>query len=445
MTASDHKPVAAAPIAASPPKPALWSDEGFGYRAYVSAMIAMIYLFASTDRNIMSILLVPIQKEYGANDTTMGWITGAAFTFVYAVAGFPLARLADRGNRRNLIAASVVVWSAFTAACGIATTLITLLLARIGVAAGEAGSQPGAMSMIGDLFPRHRRGIAMSFTQVGSALGSGVGAFVAGATADRYGWRAAFLVMGIPGVLFGVLLFLTMREPKRGVYETLSTRPPATSWESIRYIFSVPTVVRLVAAKIVLNLAVGGILAWMPAFFMRVHHLSATEMSAGFGLSLAAGSITATLTAGLATDHLSKRGERWRIYYCCASLLCGIPFGLLTILAPTPQLSFFGFFMSMVCCGGIQAAVSVAGLAVVRSDVRGLMTVVTGFCVMVVGAGLGPVLFGALSDLFKEAYGHEAIRYSLLAVPVFWFAASCLFFFAAQTTDRDAAASLEAH
>jgi MFS family permease len=411
---------------------------------YVTFVMALVFMLAATDRNIMSILLVPIQNELRASDMAMGALTGAAFSIVYATAALPLARFADRGNRRNLIAAAVVVWSIMTSACGLATSYLTLLLARVGVAVGEAAHQPAIMSMIGDLYPRSRRGIAVACITIGTAVGIGIGAYLAGLLSDLHGWRTAFLVMGVPGVAVGLLMVLTVREPKRGAFEGgAGAKPdPRSSWDALRYLFSVPTVPRLLTAKLVQQISVQGFLVWSPAFFMRVHGLTTTQMSAGFGLAVASSAILSSIIAGLVSDRLSKGGERWRAYYCAAVLAGGVPFAILTLIAPTPTLAFGALFLMSLITGGSTSASITAGLGVVRPEMRGFMTAIMAFCIAVIGGGVGPVLFGALTDALKGSLGDEAIRYTLFLVPALSGLAAILFYFAGRTTDRDAAIAL---
>lgn len=429
-----------------PMEPSAARPSTTAYSVYVTFVMALVFMLAATDRNIMSILLVPIQDELKVSDTAMGALTGAAFSIVYATAALPLARFADRGNRRNLIAGAVAVWSLMTSACGLATSFFTLLLARVGVAVGEAAHGPAIMSMVGDLYPRSRRGIAIGCITIGSAVGIGLGAYVAGLLNDLHGWRTAFLAMGLPGVAVGLLMLMTVKEPKRGAYEggAGATPDPRSSWDALRYLFSVPTIPRLLAAKLVLQIAFGGFLVWSPAFFMRVHGLTTTEMSAGFGLVVATSAILSAIIAGLVSDRLSKRGERWRAYYCAIVLAGGVPFAILTMLAPTPTLAFAALFVMSLITGGATSASITAGLGVVRPEMRGFMTAVMSFVIAVIGGGLGPVLFGALTDGLKGAYGDEAIRYTLLTVPALWAVSAALFYHSGRTTDRDAAAALVA-
>jgi len=417
------------------------SSYSAAYTGYITFILALVFMLAATDRNIMSILLVPMQDELKVSDTAMGALTGAAFALVYATAALPLARLADRGNRRNLIAVAVGFWSAMTAVCGLATSYMTLLVARMGVAAGEAAHQPAIMSMVGDLYPRHRRGIAIGCIMIGSSIGIALGAYIAGLMSDLYGWRTAFFVMGLPGLLVAVLVVLTLPEPKRGVYDGGATMDPAHAsiLGSIRYLAAIPTVRRLLLAKLLQQTGTQGFLAWTPAFFMRVHDMSTTQMSAMFGMSLGFGAVVSQLVGGFASDWLSKRGERWRAYYCAISLVVGTPFLMMVIFGSIP-VATIGMFGIAVVTGGVMNTSVAAGLNVVRSSMRGFMTAAMIFCISVIGGGVGPVVLGALNDSLKGTFGHESLRYTLIFVPVASLLASVVFWFAGRTTERDIAA-----
>ena len=198
---------------ARPREPAEFSDT---YRWYVVTVLLIVHVVGHVDRQVMNVLVEPIRLEFGLSDTVMGLMTGAAFAVFYATLGLPLALWADRRNRRNLIAAAIAVWSVMTVFCGMAVTAFQLILARIGVAVGEAGSNPASHSLIADLFPLARRATPMAVLAIGPNLGILLGFTVGGLVSASFGWRAAFIAVGAPGLLVSLLVLLTVRESVRG-------------------------------------------------------------------------------------------------------------------------------------------------------------------------------------------------------------------------------------
>ena len=416
-------------------------------RAYATFLLALVFMLAAADRNIMSILLVPIQKEIGASDTAMGILTGAAFSIVYATAALPLAWFADRGHRRNLIAAAIALWSLMTAACGLAVSYAMLLGARVGVALGEAAHGPATLSMVGDLYPRERRGLALGCITAGTAIGLGAGAFVAGSISDLYGWRAAFLVVAAPGLLVAALLVLTMREPARGLFDGPGVSPgqTGTALGSLQLLWAIPTVRRLMLAQIFMQTGIGGFNLWSPAFFMRIHKLSTTQMGLGFGLAVSFAAVISMVAGGVLGDRLSKRGEHARSHYCAVSVLASAPFALFTALAPSPTLAFIALFFTVLASAGATTAALTLGIAVVPHDRRGLLSALMGFCIVVIGGSLGPLIMGAVNDSLKPTLGVEAIRYSLMLPPLLFVLGGLAFIAVGRTANTDAKLATPSH
>lgn len=411
-----------------------------GYNAYITAVLALIAMLAMTDRNIMSILLVPIQNDLGASDAAMGALTGTAFALVYATAALPLARFADRGNRRNLIAGAVAFWSAATALCGLAGNYVQLLLARMGVAVGEAAAQPSTMSMIGDLYAPARRGTAVAFISIGTALGVALGAYIVGALTDLYHWKVAFVAVGLPGFLVALLVWITIPEPVRGAKDGGLKPDPdnASTWRSLRYLASIPTMRVLAVALMLMHTAWNGWLTWVPAFFMRVHGMTTTEMSAWFGGIVGVSAVASMLIGGVVSDWLAKRGARWRFYYICAAFTLGIPLVTLSCLVTDTTLAWTLIFFYSLITGGVTAVSIASGLSIVRPTMRAFMSAVLAFFVTAIGAGFGPFLIGLLNDELAKTMGDESLRTTLLISPALLVLATLAFLWASRTMDADA-------
>ncbi|MET0181628.1 MAG: MFS transporter [Caulobacterales bacterium] len=411
---------------------------------YITFVIALVTVLSNADKNILSVLLVPIQQDLHVSDTAMGALTGIAFSLVYATIALPMARIADRGNRRNLISIAVAFWSVMTFVCGLATSYITLLLARIGVAAGEAAAAPSQSSMVGDLFSYKHRGAALGFITVGSLVGLSGGAFLAGWITEAHSWKVAFMVLGAPGLLVALLMFFTVPEPKRGVHETLSDAddPVSENWRtSMRYLLSVKSLRGLMIAQIFVGVSFTGYLTWLPAFLMRVHHMGTAEMSLWYGIAIGVGGALANVVGGIVSDRLARRGTRWRLYFMAVMMLAAAPIVVAALVATHLPTVITTMIIYSFAAGGATAVGGATLLELIRPKMRGVGVAVFLFCTSVVGGGGGPLLLGAISDYMKAEHGEEALRYSLMIVPVFLVLAAIGFFISSWRADADAAAA----
>jgi predicted MFS family arabinose efflux permease len=410
------------------------------YSVWVTVVLSMVSLLAAVDRNILSLLLVPIKKSLGASDAAMGALTGAAFAFVYATTALPMARIADRSNRRNFMVLALAFWSAMTAVCGLATGYVQLLLARIGVAAGESANTPATMSFIGDLYPANKRGGAIGILTIGSALGFSLGAILAGVLNDRFGWHVAMMAVGAPGLIVALLMWLTVPEPPRGAHDGPAAHSPdaVSVWRSLKRIASIRTAVPLLGGLIFLNVSFMAWLNWLPAFLMRVHHLSTTQMSGVFGLVVGVGGVISNVFAGFISDRLARRGARWRMYYCVAMVLLSIPLIIGALLSPAIGPAIACMCLYSLGAGGLTTVTSAATLSISPANMRAFMAALFGLAVAILGAGAGPWIIGILNDALKGAFGDQAIRYTLLMAPVSLALAGAMFFWASRTIELDA-------
>ncbi|MEE2678414.1 MAG: MFS transporter, partial [Myxococcota bacterium] len=255
------------------------------YARYVLGILLLTYTFNYLDRYVLTILLEPVKEELGASDTMMGFLIGPAFAVLYTTLGFPIARWADRGSRRSIIALGVAVWSAFTVASGAVRTSLQLAIARIGVGIGEAAGAAPSHSLISDYFPPASRARALSVFQLGVYFGQLLGLVVGGILVGEIGWRWTFVVVGAPGLLLAIVLRLTVREPLRG---GLDAKPPTSDSpsirETIRTLWAMPTFRLIALGTGFASFAGTGYGLWIPTFFRRVHDLSFSEIGMQFGL-----------------------------------------------------------------------------------------------------------------------------------------------------------------
>jgi predicted MFS family arabinose efflux permease len=244
-------------------------------RWYVLLVMCLVYMVSIADRYVISTVLEPIRVELHLSDSGVAFLTGVSLSLFYVSFGIPISLLADRMNRRNIIAISLVAWSAMTVLCGLAANYWQLLFARIGVGIGEAGGTPAANSIISDYFPAQRRPMALTIFSLGAPVGAWVGADVAGRIADAFGWRAVFLALGVPGVVFGALVYFAVREPERGRLDAAGSRRGCTLAESTRFLLSQRSACHLMLASAITALWGWGLTWWTPAFLMRTYGLTA--------------------------------------------------------------------------------------------------------------------------------------------------------------------------
>jgi MFS family permease len=341
-------------------------------RWYVLIMMCLVYTLSIADRYVVSTVLDPIKNDLHLSNFGVALLTGMAFGVFYIVLGFPLSWLIDRYNRRRIVAVCLVVWSVMTALCGLARTSFQFFLARVGVTIGEAGGTPGANSLLSDYFPAARRAMALTVFSLGAPIGAWLGYNVAGAIADDYGWRAVFYALGIPGVLAGLAVWLTVREPKRGCLDEGDDETP-TVRATLRFIWRQRSAVHLMMGTAVCALWGWGLMFWTPAFLQRTYHMSVGEAAAvtqnmhlwGGGLAtvatgwimarsamvdarrivwlLAAGIGVATVASGVVyytRDLTLARSMLW-IFIPSIYFYIGPGFGLLNNLAPCRMRAMF--------------------------------------------------------------------------------------------------------
>jgi predicted MFS family arabinose efflux permease len=247
-------------------------------RWYVAGMMCLVYTLSICDRYSISTVLEPIRRELHLSDANVAFLTGVSLAIFYVVFGFPLSWLIDRRNRRNIIGICLIAWSALTVATGLARSYWQLLCARIGVGVGEAGGTPGANSILSDYFPPSRRPMALSIFSLGAPIGAWLGSQVAGAIAYRLGWRAMFLALGIPGVLAGTLVLLSIREPRRGCLDECGDRGAAPSFlQTMGFLLRQRSAVHLIVAQSLTSLWGWGLMWWTPAFLMRSYSLNVAQ------------------------------------------------------------------------------------------------------------------------------------------------------------------------
>lgn len=416
----------------------------YAYRNYALGLLVVVNVFNYLDRQILSILLEPIKRDLQLSDTALGFLTGIAFALFYTFAGIPIARWADRGMRCTIIAGGLAIWSGMTALTGLAQTFTQLTLARIGVGVGEAACSPPSHSLLSDYFPPDRRGTALSIFSLGVPIGIMVGYLVGGWINQYFGWRLAFFVVGLPGLVLALVLRLTLREPLRGHSEglqgSISSMQTDSLWTVFHFIWALRSFRHLSLAAALHALYGYGVLAFMPAFMMRVHGMTNTaELGLWLGLIAGVFSGIGTFLGGALSDRLAarKNDRRWYMWLPAWATLLSIPFTCLFYLWPEGRtallLSIPGAILGPTYLGPTMAMTQ----GLVKLRMRATASAILLFILNLIGLGLGPQAVGVLSDLLAPTYGVESIRYALLFVVVIGSLWSAFHYFLAARTLRE--------
>jgi MFS family permease len=383
----------------------------------VLAVLFLGQLFNFADRQILALVIDDIKAELHVSDKAMGLLGGFAFAAFYILAGFPIARWADRGVRRSILALGIAVWSVMTAVSGFARSFAQLALARIGVGIGEATGTPCTHSLVSDYFPQERRARAFAIIVMGSGAGIAAGNLVGGIAQEFYGWRSAFLVLGLPGLAVAALMRWTVREPERGLSDEAEVDTRAEPLRAVvAFLFRLPSYRHLVLATAIHFLAHLGAGLWIPAFLRRVHDMSGSEIGTGLVWAMAIPSMLGTFLGGWLADRLGQRDERWLMWLPAMSTLVSLPFWGLFLLWPSSGSALLFavpyYFVSAIWSAPLQATAQ----ALAKPRMRALSAAIISFATNLLGMGLGPLAVGAISDALEPQHGAHAIRYALLVL-----------------------------
>jgi len=414
-------------------------------RWYVLIVMSAVYAINIAARYVVTTVFEPIRLELKLTDAGAAFVTGVPLALFYVVCGLPIAWLADRSNRRNIVAASLILWSGFTVLCGLSQSYWQLLLSRIGVGVGEAGATPPSTSIVSDCFPAERRPMALSVFALGAPIGAWLGADMAGAVAQAFGWRAAFFALGVPGVLLGLLVFLTIREPKRGRLDAVAAVGKASFEESLAFLWRQRAAFHVIMGSGVCCLWGWGLVWWTPTFLLRTYGLNVAQAGAITGHIHLIGGMLATIAAAWFMSRpfmLDPRRVLWTLGWVigCATIPSIIAYwthslwlAKLMFWAYVPAIYFFiGPCMALV-------------LNLAPSQMRSTFTAWSVLVGNVFNLIVAPQFVGFLSDWFGGVHGADAasLRLALLVLAPTGFWAAWHFFLAARTvaseTERAAA------
>lgn len=417
------------------------ADYSASYKRFVLVMLTIVYAFNFIDRQILVILQEPIKNEMALSDAQLGLLSGFTFAVIYVTAGIPIAYWADRSNRRNIVVASLAIWSGMTAISGLVQSYVQLLLARVGVGLGEAGGSPPAHSMISDYYPPHQRATALSFYTSGIYVGILLGFAFGGMLAEAVGWRMAFMVVGIPGVLFAGLLLITVREPLRGRWDAASSNLERPSMSQTLGLLRRRRSFWYIALGCALTSYVSyGNGNFFPSFLIRNHGMSIADV--GLVLSLVSGISGAlgTFAGGYLADRLAPRDRRWYVWVpILGGALAFFPYFYVLIADNTTSILVVLFFVSIVNSLYLGPSIAVSH-TLVPPRMRALTSAVLFFVLNMIGLGLGPFITGLTSDLLVELSGPDNLRHAMLITATVAALAMFMFYQAARHLPNDLAA-----
>ena len=408
-------------------------------RWYVLIVMCLVYAINIAARYVVTTVFEPIRLELALSDAGAAFLTGVPLALFYVVCGIPIAWLADRSNRRNIVAVSLVLWSGFTVLCGLSVSYLQFLLSRIGVGVGEAGGTPSSTSIVSDCFPAERRPMALSVFALGAPIGAWLGADLAGAVAQTHGWRAAFFALGVPGVVLGLLVFLTIREPRRGQLDAMAAEHRASFSESLAFLWRQRAAFHVIMGSGVCSLWGWGLVWWTPTFLLRTYGLNVAQAGALTGHIHLVGGLLATASAAWFMSRpnmLDARRVLWMLGLVigCATVPSLIAYwthslwvARLMFWAYIPAIYFFiGPCMALV-------------LNLAPPHMRSTFTAWSVLVGNVFNLIVAPQFVGILSDWFGGAHGSDAasLRLALLVLAPTGFWAAWHFFAAARTVAPD--------
>jgi len=405
---------------------------GFGtkkYRTYVLLVLMVVYTLNFIDRTLIAVVAQPIIESFSLSDSQWGLLYGPPFALFYAAMGLPIAMWADRSNRVKIITMCIILWSIMTALCGFAAGFVMLLLFRIGVAIGEAGGTPPANSIISDYYKPVSRATALGIYSMGVTLGSVLanlfggpiaqmkgetfgawvestifgGLFTGLDWANIEGWRIAFVVVGLPGVLIALLLLLTVKEPPRGYSDPPGTvKDEATFMDAFREISSKPTFWWMAVGVSFVAFVGYGIASFQAPFLQRVHGLGVRDAALQYGAPLSALAALGTFLGGYITEKASKRSQRAIALVPATGLLIAVPFYIMGLLTNNLQLVFPSLAIAGIAHYAYLGAQYNIASGVVTSRSRATAVAVLLILVSIIGNGIGPYFVGFFSDFFMS-------------------------------------------
>jgi predicted MFS family arabinose efflux permease len=407
-------------------------------RSYILWMVMLVYVVNYIDRTILAIILPEIKHEFSLTDFQSGLLSGTSFAITYATLGMPLAWLADRVNRRNIIAFSMALFSAATVVCAYAANALQLVAARIFTGVGEAGTGPSIQSIISDLYEPKERAAALSFYSAGLNIGLLIAFFVGGQIEAFFGWRAAFLAAGIPGLVLFILFMFTVPEPRRGHVEQLADAERAPGLiKTFAVLWAQPTF-RWMSVGCGLS-AFGGYagITFTPLFLSVSHGMTPGPRGLALALLTGVAGGLGTYFSGVLADRFSRNNLRWNLYVPILFVVISLPFMPFFYLSPSLTVALAAAIIPTAAGAAYVSPAYAVTLRLVPLRMRAQAAAILLFILNIIGYGLGPAGVGALSDALRPSLGSDSIRWAMLATSITWILAGICFWRASRTVVAD--------
>ena len=412
-------------------------------RNYALGLLTVVYSFNFIDRQLLSILQESIKLDLSLSDSQLGLLTGFAFALFYVTAGIPIARIADRSNRRNIVAISIGLWSFMTALSGFVQNYGQLLAARVGVGVGEAGGSPPSHSIVSDIFPPESRASALAFYSTGVNIGILFGFLFGGWLNEFFGWRVAFMVVGAPGILIAILVRYTLREPIRGLMEKKKVSDAQPPFMEVVHLLWSRKSFRHMALGAGLNaLAAYATINWLASFFIRTHGMSTGELGTWLALSTGLLGAIGVFGGGVLADKLAPSDKRWYVWLPSLIGFFCVPFMIGVYLVPNQYVALFLSFIPGLLFNVYLGTSIATSHGLVGLRMRATASAILFLILNIIGLGLGPWLVGVLSDYLAPTLGVDSLRYAMVYItPIAMLWSATHFYLASKTLRADLAAA----
>jgi len=401
-------------------------------------VVSFVSLIDWADRSIIGVVIEPIREEFGFSDTQMGLLSGFAFVILYVVAGIIFGRIADRWKRRNLLAIALTVWSVMTLLFGLAKSFVHLFLARIGIGAGTAGTNPSAISMISDVFPASRRAFALGWYQVGGVVGFSFGVYVGGAITQQFGWRPALISFGLLGLAVAILIMMFVDEPPRRVSSATSESVNGTQSmrEVLTFMVSQKSLVHFSLASGFLFLTEGVNNTWTITYFVRSFQMDIGEASSLISVLWLISGLIGTIFGGAISDWLFRRKIRWSMQFCIAIAAGMTILSLPLYLSESRFFALAALFFHTLIYSMFFAPILAIPVALLKNRMRATGYAIVAFFRYMLAA-VGPLYVGFFSDRISPMAGTQSLRYAMLSSSLFLLWAIIHFHRASRTFEED--------